>query len=186
MRTATALLYPAVGAATGAAAGAIAAAGGGAALSSGWARVLLLAASGAVLMAAGAAASKTKRTLLYDCAAGAVIVGPVSYYLPGVSGFVFNSTALNPLATAGFVLFAGAALIAVHTFRYGKRVAVPAVFLAALSALVALALVARFVTSDRPFSTYALSGAIFGAALWGAAGAARKLFGADVEAFRVS
>jgi hypothetical protein len=148
---------------------------------------VLAALSGALAAAPGAVMASRKKAIPFECAVGVVM---------GAGGFVAalavwsgrdNLTAGTiALAAVLFVLAFSAAVAAVHAYRVsGPRLALPAVVFAGMAGLIALAVGVRFGEPESPYAAGALVGALYGALLWGSMGLVRRLFGADVGAFRV-
>ncbi len=101
------------------------------------------------------------------------------------SGGSANSAAL---AYVVFALFYSAAVGAAHATSLGRReFRLPAAFFGAIAGLVALAAGVRILWTVRTISVAGAiaAGAIYGAFLWLAIGAARRAWSIDVERFRV-
>ena len=186
MRARGVMLYTLAGAVAGCLAGLLAAAALERFGEAGPAGLLLAAGSGLVVSAGGAAAMRSRRAFLSELPAGTALAAglfALARAFPSLGASSGNTPALA--AVASVVVFS-AVVAALHTWHVaGSRVAFVATIFAPIGGLVALAASASIVTTSHPYLTLAAAGGIYSAALWTAVGAARRLFGVDVEEFRV-
>ena len=190
MKTRMFFSYAACGAALGGASGIAAAGAVWVGLGYMWVALTLAVLAGMIMSAGGALASRVPRAALYDCATGALLGGGgyllgIGIYTRTQTGGASNSTALVSVL---FVLLYSYAMGISHTTSLGHRGArLPAAFFAGIGGLLALAVDVRILWPARDIAASAAiaAGAVFGGMLWGGVGAARKIFGIDVDRFRV-
>lgn len=188
MRTRGVVLYAAVGCVLGGLAG-VAAAGALCVFPTSRDRALFLAAlAGGLVALAGAISTRSQRAALYECAAGVLMgvaaLGIALNFLES-AGKAALPAGLPAVVSVLYTLGFSAVLGVLHTWRYGKAVAAPAALFAGIGGLTALFLATTIVSVESAYATAGASGAIFGALVWAGVGLARRLFGVDVEVFRV-
>lgn len=180
------VFYTLAGALAGCLAGLLAAAALGRFGEAGPAGLLLAACSGLVVSAGGGAAMRSRRAFLSEIPAGTALAVGLFALGRAFPSLVASSGNTPALAAVASVIVFSAAVAALHTWHVaGSRVAFVSAIFASIGGLAALAASASLVNATHPYLTLAAAGGIYGAAVWAAVGVARRLFGVDVEEFRV-
>jgi len=181
------LFYLVAGLVFGAIAGSVAAKARAVYGDSRWSAVLLFALAGAIVSSAGAAVSGSRRAAARDAAAGFVLLGAGPYVM-SLARHAGRDLSTD-LAAVGLVFFTfvfSAAVGASHAWSLRERAAwVAAALFAGVAGLLGLAVGMKIISIEHPVLTAAATGAVYGAFVWTAVGAARRMFIVDVGQFRV-
>lgn len=147
--------------------------------------IVLWAAAGALLGAGGGVAGWSLGHVAWEAALGALFCVFGASVIPLIDRLPETESA-RAFAILICVLAAGAAIGARHTWRLGRRVALPAALFAGIGSLGGLALATALPAGADSVAGLMFSGAALGALLWGGVALAKAIFGVRPESFRVS